>query len=140
MPRTSTSQNWVQNQLQQYGPIDWQAYSPVITCSFNTLTDVSATGLFLQITSSVFFSVSIIITTNGTAGGNLICTLPTDVQVDNRGFFCGNISSPGLLLGSITGYMNSITKKLAISKYDGTYPGGDGVEIDIGGVYETPQS
>jgi hypothetical protein len=36
--------------------------------------------------------------------------------------------------------MNSITKKLAISKYDGTYPGGDGVEIDIGGVYETPQS
>ena len=65
----------------------WTAYTPTVTSSGGTITTVGAvSGAYQQIGKTVFAYVSIVITTVGTATGQLRFTLPitsaTNMQTD----------------------------------------------------------
>ena len=98
----------------------WTAYTPTITALSGTFTTVSATGYYSKIAKVVPMQIAVTITTNGTAAGVVIATLP---------FATNNVT---LLTGrenAVTGKMLqglAFNSQINIFNYDGSYPGGDG--------------
>jgi hypothetical protein len=116
----------------------WTAYTPTITAGSGTFTSVSATGAFKQIGKTVYFRVSITITTNNTAAGRVEATLPVAAN-SAQGIQTLSGVNPGtpVVLTAFISPAVSTTKMLLFSA-GGTYPGGDGVPLAAAGVYEVP--
>lgn len=116
----------------------WTAYTPTVTASTGTFTTVSATGRYCRIGKIVIVSVAVTITTNGTAAGSIVFTLPSGLTSAN--------GSPNYIgsgrEGSLTGAMQQVVcgpnaTTAYIQKYDGGYSGANGAGFSATLVYET---
>lgn len=110
----------------------WTAYTPAVSASAGTFTTVSAAGRYKQIGKTVFFSVAVTITVNGTAATAVVVGLPVTAQNANFTFAGRENAVTGSLLVS---WMGSTTTML-IQKYDGTYLGANGYLLVVSGSYE----
>jgi hypothetical protein len=111
--------------------VPWQSYTPTITSASGSFTSVSATGKFRQIDSVMHVSITITITTNGTAAGNIRATLPTTAAAaailpGKEGAVAGT-----MFVGSTVAADN----KVYISRYDGVYGATNGYVITVAGSY-----
>jgi hypothetical protein len=98
-----------------------------VASTAGTITTVGTSTIsYTRVGRQVDWQADITITTNGTGSGKITFTFPVTVQ----GFpaLHGDNSGGVALTGNITGTTATITA------YDGTYPGGDGARILIGGT------
>lgn len=116
----------------------WTTYTPTITASSGTFTTVSATGRFMVIGKTVHISIVITDTTNGSAAGNLIATLPTSPALPpvltNTYVLSGFNGSTGT--SAVGNVSTNGSGTVIIFKYDGTFPIGTGQTLWVSGVYE----
>jgi hypothetical protein len=116
----------------------WATYTPTITPAAGAFTTVSAQGRWKQMGKTVFVHITILITTNGTANTNFTVTAPTAAVTSNtpaQNFQALNCNqNPSGLQGRAPLQSGSTT--IFVTKYDGTYLGGDGQSIHITGCYE----
>ena len=56
----------------------WATWTPTVTAGSGTFTTVSGTGRYIQIGKIIMGTFSIVITTNGTAAGDIRFTLPVN--------------------------------------------------------------
>lgn len=110
------------------------AYTPTVTAGSGTFTTVSATGRFRAIGKTCFFIIQVVITTNGTAATSVQATLPLTALIGLPVRVSGGLNGTDAVLG---GYIASAGTAVGVKKYDGTYPGGDGITFQVSGVYET---
>ena len=111
----------------------WATYTPTLRAQSGSLTSATATGRYMQIGKTVFFSISITITTNGTAAGSLTATLPTTPNANGSGSGRENGVSGKMLQAQVVAASNVAS----IFNYDNTYPGASGASITISGAYES---
>lgn len=113
----------------------WSSYTATLTAGAGSLTSVgTSAGRFTQIGKTVFCSIDVAITTNGTGSSFLIVTLPV-VPNDIAVFFGReiNVNQKSLSLMSRGGISTA-----AVRYYDSTYPGVDNGRYVLGGSYEVP--
>lgn len=105
----------------------WQSWTPTITAFAGTFTTVSATGYYSKIAKVAPIIITVTITTNGTASGILIASLP--FSVDKITVLSGreNASSGKMLQGL------AYNSQVNVYNYDGTYPGADGYTLYLSG-------
>jgi hypothetical protein len=99
-------------------------YTPTVTAQTGTITTYTATGAYTKIGRLINVSAKITITTNGTAAGYLIMSLPSGLAADNAITQIGAGREDG-----VTGDMLQVlsaASNVYIVSYDGVYPGGDG--------------
>lgn len=113
----------------------WTAYNPSFTCgSGGPISSYIWVAAYKTIGKTVFLTVSLSITTNGTCATSITVSLP--------------ITASGTRLHTISGrnQTSGISGACSISvsgtgmicgRYDGTYPGADGQSIVWSGVYES---
>lgn len=109
----------------------WTAYTPTITAGSGTITTKSATGRYKQLGKTIFLQMAITITTNGSGAVSVNATLPftggSTCVISGR----ENIATGKMLQGIIVG------GSIFILNYDNTYPGADGANLFLSGVYES---
>jgi hypothetical protein len=110
----------------------WTAFTSTITAGSGTFTSVSGAGRYLVIGKTVFFTLTIGITTNGSAATYISFTLPTGTAVAYSIGAARELNSTGFL-GAVT--IPPGTSGL-IHQYDNTYIGGTGRAIVASGTYE----
>jgi hypothetical protein len=116
-------------QTQVYKEGTW---TPTVTSSAGTFTTVTGgTGKYTQNGRTVFVRLQILITTNGTAAGNIQFTLPFR-PIEDTPFAAFETDVTGF---AGTGYFQNAGNKGVLVKYDGTYLGGNSYRIDIAGTY-----
>jgi hypothetical protein len=112
------------------------AYTPTVTPTsgaFTTLGAVSAR--YKQVGKLLYLSVSVAITTNGTAAGGVNISLPP-------GFAAGSIHQmlsgrENAVTGSmLQGIVTATTSTVVVFNYNNSYPGGNGTVLVLGGVIE----
>lgn len=111
----------------------WTAYTPTITAGSGTFTTVSATGRWKAIGKTVFFQISITITTNGTAATNIVATLPV---TSGPGVYAA-IGRESATQTALDGIIGSASPTISLRKYDSTYPGASGSVCNLSGCYES---
>jgi hypothetical protein len=105
------------------------SFPSTITAASGTLTSASVTSFKFQILGKfLYYNIRLVITTNGTGGTNLVITAPLLV------YDVCTITGVKTGVVSVIGY--ALSNTMALYKYDGTYPGGDGVEIRLTGSYQ----
>ncbi len=117
-------------------PGPWLSYTPTITAASGTFTTVSAAGQYLLMGKMCYFTILINITTNGTAAGGVIATLPLQVANSNYYYMAygRELAATGNML---QGYTSSGLTALTIYTYNNAYPGGSGYLLALSGFYET---
>lgn len=110
----------------------WTAYTPTLSAGSGSLSSASATGRYQTIGKIVFVEIDITITTNGTAATSIIATLPATAAAAKY-VLGGQETTTGK---AVTGLIPVSGTDATALFYDGTYPGGDGKEIVLIGVYE----
>lgn len=111
----------------------WTSYTPTVAAVSGSLTAASATGRYQMHGKTVFVEVDATITTNGTGATGINVSLPFAVAAKT---VIGG-KEVALVGFSVTGSVNSPGSTTCdIRKTDGTYPGGDGHELVLSGVYE----
>ena len=111
----------------------WSTYTPTLSCASGTLTTATATGRYKLLgskTTAVIIQISI--TTNGTCAGALSATLPTTPQVNATLIGEETYNTAKLVKMTVTAGFTTDSIKF----YDGTYPGANGSQINLSGVYE----
>lgn len=111
----------------------WTSYSPTLSVQSGSLTSATATGKYIRVGKTVFFTISIEITTNGTAAGSLGATLPTTPNTNGAGSGRENGVSGKMLQVQVVSASNVAN----VFNYDNTYPGVSGASITVSGVYES---
>lgn len=111
----------------------WPAYTPTITAQTGTITTVSAAGAYKQIGKTVFVTMKITMTTNGTGASILKATLPTTVS-GNEFVIVGSNDTLGTMVQGIAAASGNV---LWINNYNGGYPIASGQTLTISGVYES---
>ncbi len=109
----------------------WTAYTPTVTATSGTFTAVSATGKYARVGGVMHVTATITITTNGTAAGGVVITLPAAAT----GYAVGNgreDTTTGNLLQAFVSSGNSVAVVLT---YHNQYPGGDGRTIYLSLTY-----
>lgn len=114
----------------------WSSYTPTITPQTGSFTTASASGRWKQIGKTVFVTITITITTNGTAGGYIKATLPTTVVNSGLYQIMGGkeISVVGATTTTII-FPNTADSYTVF--YNNTSPCGSGNVVVISGTYET---
>lgn len=106
----------------------WTGWTPTLSCGTGTLNSAAATAAsFETVGKTVRGSFTITITLNGSCAGNLIFTLPSNVNA----FAMGVAAQVALGGKSARVQMNSGGNLAHILTYDNLYPGADG-EIIVG--------
>lgn len=106
------------------------AYTPTLSAGSGSFTSASASGVYKQIGKMVFFTVTVNITTNGTAASNVTVTNPINSNGAAAGAFGRETAVGGKML---QGVIN--TTNMNIYNYDNTYPGASGASITVSGFY-----
>src|SRR6185369_4210376 len=75
----------------------WQTYTPTVTATAGTFTNVSATGSYAVYQEIVVFQMTISIITNGTAANAVLATLPLTAASQNFAFSGYNTGTGNLL-------------------------------------------
>lgn len=112
----------------------WTTYTPTITAVSGTFTSVSASGRYRALGKSIEVSISIAITTNGTAAGGVIATLPV-AAASGIGYVLPGSETAALGFACL-GRISASATTVQIFKYDNTYPGANGHTIVVTGVYQ----
>jgi len=118
--------------FQQSMGLGWTDFTPTITPGSGSFTAVSATGRYRKRGKSVDFAISVTITTNGTAAGNVTATLPVSRNTTVPQAAAGRES--GVTGKSLVAALNA--SNMNIFFYDNTYPGANGAVLNVTGVYE----
>lgn len=111
----------------------WTSYTPTLTAGSGSYTSATATGKYKAIGKTIFVTITVSITTNGTAASYIGVTLP---------FISNNITN---LLGRelavngniVVGTVYAATSLVQIVNGSNAYPGATGALINIFGVYES---
>jgi hypothetical protein len=103
-----------------------------VTSGSGTLTSVSGTVDRFVVGNIVLWRAVITITTNGTGATHLRFTFPGSITAADVYSINGIDFSAG---GALTGYIQAGT--VFITKADGTYPGGSGKVLIVGGWFRT---
>jgi hypothetical protein len=111
----------------------WTPYVPVVTANAGVFTSVAATGRYKTLGKTVFVEIEIDITTNGTASGFVLVTLPLTAKAAKYAMF--GFRSDAVGLNFAINNTVSVTQAL-VFKYDGTYPGANATMLIGTGVYE----
>ncbi len=110
----------------------WTAYTPTVVSGTGTLTSVAATGRYVKVGKIVFVEIDILITTNGTGATYVDATLPF-TAANNYYILAGRERTiTGKML---QGQINN-NAHVPIFAYDNSYPGGDGRDLVVSGIYE----
>ena len=102
------------------------------TSGSGSLTSASYTMTWTAIGDRLFYSGSVVITTNGTGATSLVVPLPSGYIPKENGAGTGCIDSTRVQLAVKVG---ASAKSIAIVKYDGTYPGADGLTLLFSGQF-----
>ena len=104
------------------------ATTPTPTSGGGTLTTTNGIAKYTVIDNRVIFSVTIVITTNGTGSGYI--SVPLSYTAAETTAVSGAYTATGI---SCSGYVTG--SNLIVYKYDGTYPGFDGAIISVSGQF-----
>jgi hypothetical protein len=107
-------------------------YTATITAGSGSYTTVAQALRYTRIGRVINVTGSISITTNGTASGYLGFTLPFNAVSANDVSFAGRENQ---VSGFVFGGAPISTSTIAITKYDGTYLGGNGYNFPISFSY-----
>lgn len=108
----------------------WKAYSPAVTAASGSFTTVSATGEYLRVGHKVSFWTRIVITTNNTAAGAVVVTLPF-ADTGQTPLLAYNATTENLLQARCTGAGTA-----RIVTPTNTYPGANATTLYVSGEYE----
>jgi hypothetical protein len=110
----------------------WQQYVPSVGAAVGSFGSASGVGRFKQVGSIVCIQVTITITTNGTGASAVTCSLPVPPVAGVNYCICGreNAVTGKMLEGITSGGI------LVIFNYDNSYPGGNGFNLGLSGIYE----
>jgi len=113
----------------------WSTWVPTVSAQSGTFTTLgTVTARYKQLGKTIFFYISIPITTNGTAAGYVQATLPSAAANTANQSAVGRENS---LTGKSLGARIVVnTANLQFTFYDATYPGADGANIAGSGQYE----
>lgn len=114
----------------------WTAWTPTVSASSGTFTTLgTVTARYKQIGKTVFFYITIPITTNGTAAGFVQATLP--IAAANTTTQSAQGRDTGLTGKQLSARILQNTTTMQVTFYDATYPGANGAAISMSGTYET---
>jgi hypothetical protein len=113
----------------------WNTWVPTLSVGSGALTSASASGTFIVLGKTCFFTLNITITTNGTGASYLGFTLPIASKGSGRNYISSATLVPGVMCKCTI--QGSIPGNGYIAKYDNSYPGSDGATIWASGMYET---
>jgi len=111
----------------------WTAWTPTVTAETGTFTTVAGAGRYMAAGKLITFSVTITITTVGTAANGVRFTLPVNARAS--GVYLGSgreTASTGMHLQC---YANAVSTG-QVNKYDGLTPIGAGYTLSLSGAYE----
>lgn len=114
----------------------WTNYTPTLSALSGTFTSATAAGRYYKIGKMVHFSVAVVITTNGSAAGAVVVTLPFTAgstiafPVQGRESVLAGFGIGGTIAASAT--------TVGMTKLsDNSYPGLNGYTLNFSGVYES---
>lgn len=117
-------------------PEPFTTYTPTITAGSGAFTTVSATGRYRRIGKLVFIQIAVTITTNGTAAGFVIATLP----LTSLNLASARCVLPGRAVAvsfkALQGDVPANSGVVNIVNYDNSYPGANGETLVVSGFYE----
>lgn len=115
------------------GATPWTAYTPTVTSGSGTFTTVTATGAYQKIGKVIHFQVAVVVSTQGTASGATIVSLPTA----NAGpVAIANGRAITVSAKALQGYIPSTSGSCFIFNYDGSTPSASGETLVINGTYQ----
>ncbi len=113
----------------------WTAFTPTFSASVGTFTSAVASGRYRTIGRIIFLEEQLVITTNGTASGNIAMSLPFTAASG------GNYVLPGRAIGisgkALTGTINAGQATMTVVDYNNVFPGASGETLTLTGVYES---
>ena len=107
----------------------WTSYTPTVTATAGSFTTVSATGKYTRIGKLCVTQINVVITTNGTASGQMIVTAPFTSNNSFGTNFVGAGRENQSVGFSVTPRISSNDSSFYIGKVDGSYPGGNSYTI-----------
>ena len=115
----------------QAGIDEWTPYMPFVQSSSGRLGEVEAGGRYRVDGKAVFVNFKVLIKANGNAGDVLSFSLPESYPARAPTALIGRERTRGSILQGIID-----EKSLSVFMSDNTYPGFDGAEITLSGLYE----
>ena len=114
----------------------WTSYTPTVSATAGTFTTVSATGKYTRIGKACVAQTHVVITTNGTAAGQVLVTAPFAAKGTFQTWFAGSGRENAAAGFSVTPRIAYGDSTFYITKVDGAYPGGNSYTIDSTITYE----
>lgn len=111
----------------------WKSVTATVTAGAGTLTTAVGAVQYQKLGATVNIRGTVFITTNGTGSGFIRVQLPAEVPVANENcFFIGRNTATG---GALVGQMAATSNTIFIRKFDDTYPGANGAQLEFSGTY-----
>ena len=107
----------------------WTTYTPTVTATGGTFTTVSGTGKYTRIGKLCVTQITVTITTNGTATGEINVTAPFTSSNSLGTSFVGTGRENQSVGFTVTARIGSGSSSFLIGKVDGSYPGGNSYTI-----------
>jgi hypothetical protein len=111
----------------------WASHNPSVASSSGSLGTHAASCRYQQRGRTVELTLSVAITTNGSASGYITATLPFTSKSDGSFVLAGRENTSGKAL---QGYIAANSNVVQIFAYDNSYPGGDGNVLVLSGVFQ----
>jgi parallel beta-helix repeat protein len=108
------------------------SYTPIIASSSGTITSYTSEGFYYEIGKMVFFTLSAVITNNGTGSASLTATLPfpnstTQTTVSGR--------ENGVTGYTLNGIIGASSNTVNVTTYINSYPASTGANVIVTGFY-----
>lgn len=115
----------------------WTAYTPTITAGAGTFTSVAGAGRYLRVGKTLWISIRITVTTQGSAASFIICPLPAGMTAANSGvgYYLSGVESAASGLG-MDGSVAPNSTQINITTTSGTFRGSSGDVLNVTGVIE----
>lgn len=102
-------------------------YTPTVTSGTGTITTVGAhTGYYIDIGKMRFISIVITITTAGTAGGDLVVSMPSGTSLHDAAVVGKELLVTGKM---VSGYIGAGQSNFAVRYYDNSTVFADGIKV-----------
>ena len=113
----------------------WTTYTPTVASASGSITTLgSVGGRYQKIGKQLMLELSIPITTNGTGAVAITATLPSGLTAASDFVIAGRENSvTGAML---QGVILATSGSFSITKYDNTYPAGNGYRLILSGIIE----
>lgn len=114
----------------------WTTYTPTLSAQSGTFTTASATGRYTRVGKLCIVQNRVTITTNGTAALSVQVSAPFAAVSSVSQTYAGTGRENGVTGNQLNSRILTGANDFVIGKYDGTYPGGNGYQLDVTTVYE----